>query len=114
MTAAIAPSVVARFQNMPAATATNRELPSVPQAVRADYGDQLDLAECRLVRRDGDDDDAEYPGEDAYSLLREEVVALVPGEVFGTQSDRVRIAYSNSVERIDEAFDRIEEWVEGR
>ncbi len=50
----------------------------------------------------------------AFSLLREEGVALVPGDVFGDQPDRVRIAYSNSVARIDDAFDRIERWVRTR
>lgn len=48
----------------------------------------------------------------ALSLLREAGVAVVPGSVFGdTGSGRVRIAYSNSIERIDEAFDRLEEWL---
>lgn len=48
----------------------------------------------------------------AYALLREAGVALVPGTVFGeTGTGRVRIAYSNSADRIDAAFDRIEEWL---
>jgi aspartate/methionine/tyrosine aminotransferase len=51
----------------------------------------------------------------ALSLLRETGVALVPGSVFGPSGEnRVRIAYSNSAERIDEAFDRIEDWIDGR
>jgi aspartate/methionine/tyrosine aminotransferase len=50
----------------------------------------------------------------ALSLLQETGVALVPGSVFGESgTGRVRIAYSNSTERIDEAFDRIEEWLAG-
>lgn len=48
----------------------------------------------------------------ATSLLQEAGVATVPGNVFGPESDRrIRIAYSNSTERIDEAFDRIEEFL---
>ncbi|WP_339105865.1 pyridoxal phosphate-dependent aminotransferase [Haloterrigena salinisoli] len=50
----------------------------------------------------------------AWSLLQDAGVALVPGDVFGSNSDRIRIAYSNSLDRIDTAFDRIEEWVETR
>jgi len=57
-------------------------------------------------------DGAEDGHDFAYSLLREAGVALVPGDVFGDQPDRVRIAYSNSLARIDEAFDRIETWVD--
>ncbi|MFB6173253.1 MAG: pyridoxal phosphate-dependent aminotransferase [Halobacteriales archaeon] len=50
-----------------------------------------------------------------WSLLREQGVALVPGSVFSpVHDDRVRIAFSNSTERIDEAFDRIEAWVAER
>lgn len=46
------------------------------------------------------------------SLLKEAGVALVPGTVFGEAgAGRVRIAYANSVERIDEAFDRLEAWL---
>ncbi len=53
-------------------------------------------------------DDREF----VFSLLRESGVALVPGSVFGDAGEgRLRIAYSNSVERIDEAFDRIEQWL---
>ncbi len=48
----------------------------------------------------------------ARDLLEEAGVALVPGRVFGeTGRGRVRIAYSNSAERIDEAFDRLESWL---
>lgn len=47
-----------------------------------------------------------------WSLLQEAGVAFVPGTVFGSSGrGRFRIAYSNSVERIDEAFDRLEEWL---
>jgi len=53
-------------------------------------------------------DDREF----VFSLLRETGVTLVPGSVFGdTGEGRLRIAYSNSLKRINEAFDRIEEWV---
>ena len=46
-------------------------------------------------------------------LLDEEYVALVHGSSFGSVGKgRVRIAYSNSYERINEAFDRIEQWVD--
>lgn len=56
-------------------------------------------------------DDREF----ALSLLREAGVALVPGSVFGESGTRhVRLAYSNLTDRIDEAFDRIEEWLAGR
>jgi aspartate/methionine/tyrosine aminotransferase len=45
-------------------------------------------------------------------LLREAGVATVPGTVFGPGSERrFRIAYSNSTDRIETAFDRIEEWL---
>ncbi len=51
----------------------------------------------------------------AFSLLREAGVATVPGTVFGaTGANHVRIAYSNSTDRIDEAFDRIESWLDER
>lgn len=47
-----------------------------------------------------------------FSLLRETGVALVPGSVFGDSGNgRVRIAYSNSADRIDEAFDRLGDWL---
>lgn len=47
-----------------------------------------------------------------WSLLQEEGVAVVPGTVFGRSGQgRFRIAYSNSIERIDEAFDRLEDWL---
>jgi aspartate aminotransferase/aminotransferase len=50
-----------------------------------------------------------------YSLLREAGVATVPGTVFGeTGTGRFRIAYSNAADRIDEAFDRIEDWIKAR
>ncbi|WP_233274843.1 pyridoxal phosphate-dependent aminotransferase [Haladaptatus cibarius] len=55
-----------------------------------------------------------YPDEEEFvwSLLREAGVAFVPGSVFGESGHgRFRIAYSNSVERIDEAFDRLEDWL---
>lgn len=49
------------------------------------------------------------------ALLREAGVATVHGSVFGPDVDnRFRIAYSNSAARIDEAFDRIEEWLASR
>lgn len=47
-----------------------------------------------------------------WSLLQEAGVAFVPGTVFGESGQgRFRIAYSNSVDRIDEAFDRLEDWL---
>lgn len=55
-----------------------------------------------------------YPDEEEFvwSLLREAGVAFVPGSVFGESGHgRIRIAYSNSVDRIDEAFDRLEDWI---
>jgi aminotransferase len=55
-----------------------------------------------------------YPDEEEFvwSLLQEEGVAFVPGTVFGEFGQgRFRIAYSNSIERIDEAFDRLEDWL---
>ncbi|WP_323192267.1 pyridoxal phosphate-dependent aminotransferase [Halostella sp. PRR32] len=57
---------------------------------------------------EGYEDENEF----VWSLLREKNVAMVPGSVFGSNGNgRLRIAYSNSVERIDEAFDRIEAWL---
>lgn len=57
---------------------------------------------------DGYEDDEAF----VLSLLREAGVALVPGSVFGSSgTGRVRIAYANSTDRIEEAFDRIEEWI---
>lgn len=56
-------------------------------------------------------DDHEF----ALSLLREAGVAVVPGSVFGeTGAGHIRIAYSNSTDRIDEAFDRVEQWLDAR
>lgn len=56
----------------------------------------------------GHTDDQEF----VFSLLREAGVALVPGSVFGDNgTGRARIAYSNSTDAIDEAFDRIEDWL---
>jgi aspartate/methionine/tyrosine aminotransferase len=50
-----------------------------------------------------------------YALLREAGVATVPGTAFGeTGAGRFRLAYSNSTERIETAFDRIDEWVADR
>ncbi|PHQ38972.1 aspartate aminotransferase [Halorubrum persicum] len=57
---------------------------------------------------EGYTDDQEF----VFSLLRESGVALVPGSVFGDAGKgNLRIAYSNSVEQIDEAFDRLEHWL---
>jgi aspartate/methionine/tyrosine aminotransferase len=45
-------------------------------------------------------------------MLHEAGVATVPGTVFGPSgAGRFRIAYSNSVDRIETGFDRIEEWL---
>jgi len=58
---------------------------------------------------DGFTDDREF----VFSVLRETGVALVPGSVFGDMGiGRFRIAYSNSIDRIDKAFDRIEAWLQ--
>lgn len=58
---------------------------------------------------DGVDDDREF----VHSLLADEGVALVPGSVFGSNgSGHVRIAFSNSIDRIDDAFDRLEHWID--
>ncbi len=47
-----------------------------------------------------------------WALLREAGVAFVPGTVFGPSGQgRIRIAYSNGLNRIDEAFDRLEDWL---
>lgn len=56
----------------------------------------------------GIDDDEAF----ARDLLEEAGIALVPGRVFGDAGyGHIRIAYSNSAERIDEAFDRLEGWL---
>lgn len=56
----------------------------------------------------GFSDDEEF----VFDLLRETGVALVPGTVFSESRDgHLRIAFSNSSDRIEEAFDRIEEFV---
>lgn len=58
---------------------------------------------------DGFEDDQSF----VWSLLREAGVAFVPGRVFGdTGRGRVRIAYANSTERLNEAFDRLEHWID--
>ena len=58
---------------------------------------------------DGFEDDQSF----VWSLLREAGVAFVPGQVFGdTGRGRVRIAYANSTERLNEAFDRLEHWID--
>jgi len=57
-------------------------------------------------------DHADSAAEFAWSLLRDAGVATVPGSVFGPGGEgRIRIAYTTSCERIDEAFDRIEAWL---
>ena len=49
------------------------------------------------------------------SLLREAGVATVPGPVFGaTGEGRFRLAYTTSPDRINEAFDRLEAWIEAQ
>jgi len=48
-----------------------------------------------------------------FDLLKDQGVALVPGSVFSNSLDgRVRIAFSNSRERISEAFDRLERFLQ--
>ncbi|MFX0010231.1 MAG: pyridoxal phosphate-dependent aminotransferase [Candidatus Hermodarchaeota archaeon] len=45
-------------------------------------------------------------------LMKEQAVALVPGNAFGTYSDnRVRISYATSIEKLEEALNRIEKFV---
>lgn len=57
-----------------------------------------------------DEDDEAF----AWSLLRDAGVAVVPGRVFGAAGHgHVRIAYSNSIERLNEAFDLMERWIDG-
>ncbi|MFC7135421.1 MULTISPECIES: pyridoxal phosphate-dependent aminotransferase [Salinibaculum] len=59
----------------------------------------------------GESDDKAF----VRDLLREAGVATVPGTVFGPSgAGRLRIAYSNSRERIDTGFDRLEQWLETR
>ncbi len=46
-------------------------------------------------------------------MLRETGVCMVPGDAFGeTCSDSLRISYSTSMEKIEEAFERIIPWME--
>jgi aspartate aminotransferase/aminotransferase len=48
-----------------------------------------------------------------WSLLRDTSVATVPGSVFGPAAEgRIRIAYTTSTNRIEEAFDRVERWMD--
>ena len=45
-------------------------------------------------------------------LMKDYAVALVPGNIFGTYSDhRVRISYATSIEKLEEALNRIEKFV---
>jgi aspartate/methionine/tyrosine aminotransferase len=58
---------------------------------------------------------AESAEEFTWSILRDAGVATVPGPVFGPGGeDRIRMAYTTSCDRINEAFDRIEQWVKDR
>jgi len=51
----------------------------------------------------------------AFGALREAGVAIVPGGMFGPSGEgHVRLAYANSAERIDAAFDRLEAWLAER
>jgi len=55
---------------------------------------------------------ADSAEEFAWSVLRDAGVATVPGPVFGPGGEgRVRMAYTTSCDRINDAFDRIEQWV---
>ncbi|WP_255171727.1 pyridoxal phosphate-dependent aminotransferase [Natrononativus amylolyticus] len=57
---------------------------------------------------DGFNDEVEF----TWSLLREAGVAVVPGTVFGsTGTGRIRIAYTNSINRTREGFDRLEAYL---
>lgn len=53
-----------------------------------------------------------YPSVDEWStaLLKDELVAVVPGSAFGAD-DYIRISYATSLENLKEAFNRIEHFV---
>ena len=55
----------------------------------------------------------ETPFAFAETLLKEEQVATVPGEAFGTNA-HVRISYATSMEQIAKGLDRIERFVRAR
>lgn len=55
----------------------------------------------------------ETPFAFAESLLKEEQVATVPGEAFGTNS-HIRISYATSMEQIKKGLDRIEKFIRAR
>jgi aspartate aminotransferase len=46
-------------------------------------------------------------------LLSEELVAVVPGEAFGT-SDHIRISYATSMKELERGLDRLHKFVAAR
>ena len=45
-------------------------------------------------------------------MLEETGVCVIPGDAFGEDSnDLMRISYSTSMEKIEEAFDRLQPWM---
>ena len=46
----------------------------------------------------------------AERLLEEALVAVIPGEGFGSSS-HIRISFATSIELLQKAFDRIEQWM---
>jgi aspartate/methionine/tyrosine aminotransferase len=45
-------------------------------------------------------------------LMKEQGVAVVPGDIFGSfSSDRIRISYATKKEKLEEAMDRIEDLI---
>ena len=45
--------------------------------------------------------------------MKEKGVAIVPGEIFGSYSnDMLRISYATSIEKLEEAMNRIEVFIE--
>jgi aspartate aminotransferase len=49
----------------------------------------------------------------AEKLLAEELVAVVPGEAFGT-NDHVRISYATSMKELERGLDRIQKFIASR
>ena len=49
----------------------------------------------------------------AEKLLAEELVAVVPGEAFGT-NDHVRISYATSMKELERGLDRLQQFIASR
>ena len=49
----------------------------------------------------------------AEKLLAEELVAVVPGEAFGTR-DHVRISYATSMKELERGLDRLQKFIAAR